>query len=82
MVAFLAHSPYWISEVYFGYIGKRTAELAGSTAPAARLYDLVMIGGVVMCVAVMVVVARTAHRAVMRAVAESDKTDRQTPPPE
>jgi len=73
LIACLALTPNLMIEVYFGHIGKHAAMLAGSEARTAHLNDLAMIGGFVMCVAVMVVVSRIARNAVMRAVAETDK---------
>jgi len=81
LIACLALTPYLMMEVYFGYVGKHAAMLAGSEARTARLHDLAMIGGVVMCLAVMVCVSRIARKAVMQAVAEADKAeDRPVPP--
>ncbi|MEJ2729312.1 MAG: VTT domain-containing protein [Deltaproteobacteria bacterium] len=81
LIACLALTPNLVIEVYFGQIGKYAAMLTGSKARTAHLHDLAMIGGFVMCVVVMVLVSRIARKAVMRAVAETDKAeDRPVPP--
>jgi uncharacterized membrane protein YdjX (TVP38/TMEM64 family) len=72
IAAALASSPYLMIEVYFGYAGKHAAMLAGGAAGAARLHDLMLIGGLVVCAAVMIVLSRMARKAVMQAVAETD----------
>jgi hypothetical protein len=69
----LALTPNLVIEVYFGHAGKHAVRLAGSDARNAHLHDLAIFGGLAVCVAVMVLVSRTAHRAVMRAVAETDE---------
>jgi len=74
LVACLALTPYLMIEVYFGHIGEHAAMLAGSEARTAHLHDLALIGGFVVCVAVMVLVSRIARKAVMRAIAETEKT--------
>lgn len=59
-------------EVYFGHVGKHSARLAGSNARTAHLHDLSLIGGLAVCIAVMVLVSRMARKAVMQAVVETD----------
>ena len=71
LIACLALTPYLAIEVYFGHVGKHAAKLAGS-ARTAHLHDLAIIGGLAVCVAVMVLVSRMARKAVMQAVAETD----------
>lgn len=78
MIAFLALTPNLVIEVYFGHVGKHAARLAGSDARTAHLHDLVIIGGFVVCVAVMVLVSRMARKAVMQAVAETEKAGQST----
>ena len=72
LMACLALTPNLMIEVYFGYVGKHAATLAGSDAGSARVHFLAMVGGVLMCIVVMVFVSRIAHRAVMQAVSETD----------
>jgi uncharacterized membrane protein YdjX (TVP38/TMEM64 family) len=81
LIACLALTSNLIIEVYFGYIGKHAAMLADSEARTAHLHDLTMIGGFVMCVAVMVLVSRIARKAVMQAVAETNKAEGRLMPP-
>ena len=55
--------------------------LAGSEAKTAHLHDLKMIGGFVMCVAVMFLVSKIARKAVMQAMAETDNAEGRLAPP-
>jgi uncharacterized membrane protein YdjX (TVP38/TMEM64 family) len=73
LIACLALTPNLVIEVYFGHVGKHAARLVGSNAHIARLHDLAIIGGLAVCIAVMVLVARMAHKAVRQAVAETEK---------
>jgi len=72
LIACLALTPNLVIEVYFGHVGKHAARLAGSDARTAHLHDLAIIGGLAVCVAVMVLVSRMARKAVKQAVAETD----------
>jgi uncharacterized membrane protein YdjX (TVP38/TMEM64 family) len=81
LIACLALAPNLMIEVYFGHVGKHAAMLAGSDARTVHLHDLVMIGGLAICVAVMVLVSRIARKAVMQAVAETDKAEGRPVPP-
>jgi uncharacterized membrane protein YdjX (TVP38/TMEM64 family) len=72
LIACLALTPNLVIEVYFGHVGKHAARLAGSNARTAHLHDLAIIGGLAVCVAVMVLVSRMARKAVTQAVAETD----------
>jgi len=81
MVACLASTPYLIIEVYFGYAGKQAAMLAGGEVRAARLHDMAVIGGLVVCVAVMIFLSRMARKAVMQAVAETGDAEGRSAPP-
>ncbi len=82
IVASLASSPNLMIEVYFGYAGKQAAMLAGSKAKTAHLHDLAIIGGIVVCTAVMIFLSRMARKAVMQAVAESDSAEGRPAPSE
>ena len=73
LIACLALTPNLVIEVYFGHVGKHAARLVGSNARTAHLHDLAIIGGLAVCVAVMVLVSRMARKAVMQAVAEAEK---------
>jgi uncharacterized membrane protein YdjX (TVP38/TMEM64 family) len=74
LIACLALTPNLLIEVYFGHVGKHAARLAGSQTRTAHLHDLAMVGGLIVCVGVMIVVSRTARKAVMQAVAETENT--------
>jgi len=69
----LALTPNLAIEVYFGHAGKHVARMAGGDARTAHLHDLAIIGGLAVCVIVMVLISRIARRAVMQAVAETEK---------
>jgi uncharacterized membrane protein YdjX (TVP38/TMEM64 family) len=72
LIACAALTPNLVIEVCFGHVGKQAARLAGSDARTAHLHDLAIIGGLAVCVAVMVLVSRMARKAVMQVVAETD----------
>ena len=73
LIACLALTPNLAIEVYFGHVGNHAALLAGSDARTAHLHDLAIISGLAVCIAVMVLVSRLARKAVMQAVAETEK---------
>ncbi len=73
LIACLALTPNLAIEVYFGHAAKHVARMAGVDARTARLHDLAIIGGLAVCVIVMVLISRMARRAVMQAVAETGK---------
>jgi uncharacterized membrane protein YdjX (TVP38/TMEM64 family) len=75
MIACLALTPNLVIEVYFGHVGKQVVQLAGSSARTARLHDLVIIGGFIVCVAVMFFVSKMARKAISHAVAETVNQD-------
>jgi uncharacterized membrane protein YdjX (TVP38/TMEM64 family) len=81
LIACLALTPNLVIEVYFGHVGKHAVRLAGIDARTAHLHDLAIIGGLAVCVAVMVLVSRMARKAVMRAVAETEKAGEYNPGP-
>ena len=81
LIACLALTPNLAIEVYFGHVGKQAARLVSSDARTAHLHDLAIIGGLAVCAAVMVLVSRMARKAVMQAVAETEKTGDQPGPP-
>jgi uncharacterized membrane protein YdjX (TVP38/TMEM64 family) len=72
LIACLALAPNLAIEVYFGHVGKHAARLAGSAAPVVNLHDLAIIGGLLVCVTVMVLVSRMARKAVTQAATQSD----------
>jgi uncharacterized membrane protein YdjX (TVP38/TMEM64 family) len=71
LLACLALTPHLLLEVYFGHAGKHAARLAGSEGRTAHLHDLVIFGGLAVCVVVMVFVSRLARKALSQAVAET-----------
>jgi uncharacterized membrane protein YdjX (TVP38/TMEM64 family) len=72
LIACLALTPNLAIEVYFGHVGKHAARLVGSNARTVHLHDLAIIGGLAVCVAVMILLSRMARKAVTQAVAQSD----------
>ena len=75
LIACLALTPNLVIEVYFGHVGKHVARLAGSDKQMVHLHDLAIIGGLAVCIAVMVFVSRMARKAVSHAVAENEKAE-------
>jgi hypothetical protein len=73
LIGCLALTPNLVIEVYFGHVGKHAVHLVGSDARNVHLHDLAIIGGLAVCVAVMVLVSRIARKAVTQAVAEAEK---------
>jgi hypothetical protein len=61
--------PGLVIEVYFGHAGKHIARMA-TGATTSRVHDLAIIGGVVVCVAVMVVLSKRVLKAVRKAASE------------
>jgi len=70
LLASLAHVPILAIEVYFGHAGKHVARIAGAEKGTDRMHDLVLLGGVVVCVVALVLITRTARKALTAAVAE------------
>jgi uncharacterized membrane protein YdjX (TVP38/TMEM64 family) len=71
LLAFLVHLPILLIEVYFGYASRHAARLAGGDAHTALLHDLVIFGGLAVCVVMMVLVSRMARKTLMQAVTEA-----------
>lgn len=69
LVACIALTPHLCLEVYFGYAGRHLAITTSQPAHAVLLHDVAMVAGLVVAVAVMVVVSRTARKAVDTATA-------------
>jgi uncharacterized membrane protein YdjX (TVP38/TMEM64 family) len=72
MVACLGLTPHLLIEVYFGYAGRHVAHMAGRDAQAVYLHDVVVIGGLAVVMAVLFLISRMAHKAVMEAVAQTE----------
>jgi len=72
VVTSLVHVPVLIIEVYFGNAGKHMARMAGANTQNDRLHLLTLLGGVAVCVVVLILVSKMARRALVRAVEEDD----------
>ncbi len=72
LIALFALIPNLVIEVYFGHVGKHVARLAGSSTGTSRLHDLTIIAGLAACIIVMVIISKTAHKALIHAVAETE----------
>ena len=70
LLACAALAPNLVIEVYFGHAGKHMVRMGGGGSRANHLHDFVMLGGVVVGITVIVLISRTARKAVMQAVAE------------
>lgn len=83
MLACLAQVPKILVAVYIGYAGKYAAHVAGREPVGILPHDLIVFGGLALTALVMVLVARTARKAILQAVAASGGTraDAQKPDP-
>jgi uncharacterized membrane protein YdjX (TVP38/TMEM64 family) len=72
LVACFAMTPYLFLEVYFGHAGTRMARIAGGDVKSGRLYALALLAGLAVLVLVMVRISRTARKAVLESVAETE----------
>lgn len=72
MMACLGLLPHVCLEVYLGHAGAHLVEASAATARAAHGQQVVLIGGLVMGVLAIVVIARIARRAVLSAVASEE----------
>lgn len=70
LIASMAQIPNLIIEVYFGHAGKHIASIAGGGKQSNMAQDLVMAGGVVVCIIVMILVSRIAQKALSQAIDE------------
>ncbi|MCB1120937.1 MAG: VTT domain-containing protein [Verrucomicrobiae bacterium] len=69
MIASLALTPHLLIEVYFGIAGKRAAQLTGNAAGTGlHEHELVVFGGLVVCILIMVFISKMARKALMQAV--------------
>ncbi|MGB5177266.1 MAG: VTT domain-containing protein [Gammaproteobacteria bacterium] len=80
LLALLVHIPNLLIEVYFGYAGRHAARLAGSDVHTTHLHDLVIFGGLVVCIVMMVLVSGMARKTLTRAVAETETDNAQSEP--
>jgi uncharacterized membrane protein YdjX (TVP38/TMEM64 family) len=72
LLASLATTPHLLLEVWFGYAGKHVARIAGRSARAIIVHDVVVVGGLAACLIAVLIVSRVARRAVEEAVAVAD----------
>lgn len=73
LFAFLALTPHLFIEVYLGHAGKHLLRLTVGNAQSSWVQDLIVIGGLALCLLAFVIMSRAAYRAVLRAVAETDE---------
>jgi len=78
LVACLALAPTLFIEVYFGQAGKHVARMAGGLSRALEPQDLVIIAGLAVGILVIILISKTARKAVMEAVAESEIRESRT----
>jgi len=64
LVACVGFLPHIFLEVYFGYAGRHLARMAGQPAHFAALHDLALFVGLVAAIIVIVIISKTARRAV------------------
>jgi len=72
LLACLGHMPAIVVEVYFGHASKNMVQLADGRPLYAIMENLVLFGGLAVCVAVLVIVSRMARKALLQAIAESE----------
>ncbi len=70
LLACLALTPSLVTEVYFGQAGRHLASMT-TRKGAFYAHDLLLLGGLVVCVATLVIVSRRAQKALSRALAEA-----------
>lgn len=70
LAAALALTPGLFLEVYFGHVGKHLAGMAGRDDRSVVGHDVVVIGGLLVCIVVMFLISRMASKVVQQAVAE------------
>ncbi len=75
IAACVAITPHVILEVYLGHAAKHVVHIAGSDHRANQLHVLSIIGGIVVCIAVLILVSRAARKALMQAVTEQAATN-------
>jgi len=73
MVASIGLAPGLFMQVLFGHAGKRVAGLASGGGQAMHSSDLMLFGGLLVMVVVIVLISKVARRAMLEAVAESER---------
>lgn len=71
LLACLGLFPHLFGQVYMGYAGKHAAHMASRGTGTFHLHDLMIFGGLAMMVVALVLISRTAHKAVVQAVSET-----------
>ncbi len=69
LLACLALTPSFLTEVYFGQAGRHIARIVGRGGGVLYGNNLVFLGGLAACIVVLVVVSKRAHQALLRAIA-------------
>lgn len=64
-------TPVLFVEVYFGHTGKHIIQMIGRGAGGNYLHDLLIIGGFLLCVAIVFVISRIARNAIRDAVEDT-----------
>jgi uncharacterized membrane protein YdjX (TVP38/TMEM64 family) len=72
LLACLGHMPAILVEVYFGHASKNVVQLAERRPYHLIMENAVLIGGLGVCVVVLVIVSRMARKALLEAIAESE----------
>ncbi len=72
LIACLAITPAFFTEVWFGQAGWHMARIAGRGGNLVSLHDLPLLLGLVACIAVVVIMSKLAHRALMQAIQEGN----------
>ncbi|HEY1597966.1 MAG TPA: VTT domain-containing protein [Pirellulales bacterium] len=61
-------------EVYFGYVAKHVAKMSGSASEHSTLHSMLTIGGLVLCIAMLVYIVRLARRAIADSESQASAT--------
>ena len=72
LLACLGHMPAILVEVYFGHASKNVVQLADGRPYHVFMENVVLFGGLAICVVVLVIVSRLARKALLEAIAESE----------
>jgi uncharacterized membrane protein YdjX (TVP38/TMEM64 family) len=61
-------------EVYFGYVAKHVAKMSGNASEHSALHSALTIGGLLLCIAVLVYVVRLARQAIANSESQAPAT--------
>ncbi len=75
LLASLATAPSLLVEVYFGHTGKHVIRLAGGATKMAAPQILILIGGLAICIVVLIVISRMARKALREAINKTDMAE-------